>query len=128
MSRIPSSALRPKSQVNCPNLKSQPQTCIQPSTVEHPPALGNNANVDIALRAKGLVSIDVVGDGNCFFRAVSVCMDGVEDNHIQLRQKTVEYMKRNRVELEGFFSTGPDRDYSFLTYPLSTLPRKVLMQ
>ncbi len=82
-----SSTLRPKLQVNCPNLKPQNQACIQPSDVEHPSALGNNSNVDIALREKGLVSIDVEGDKNCFFRAVSVCMDGVEDNHIQLRRK-----------------------------------------
>ena len=32
------------------------------------------------------------GDGNCFFRAISVCLTGTEENHRQLRDKVVSNM------------------------------------
>jgi hypothetical protein len=51
-----------------------------------------NHAVDRQLSKKGLCSIDVKGDGNCFFRALSVTMDGHEENHPALRQVIAKHM------------------------------------
>lgn len=36
--------------------------------------------------------LHIIGDGNCFFRAVSYCVTGSEEQHIQMRDKVVRHM------------------------------------
>ena len=40
----------------------------------------------------------MVGDGNCFFRAVSHVVSGSQEHHIKLRHAVVNYMKNNQNE------------------------------
>ena len=45
-----------------------------------------NDDVMRQLSAKHLQAVDVCSDGNCFFRALSVCLNGHQDNHSSLRK------------------------------------------
>ena len=38
---------------------------------------------------------DIIEDGNCFFRAISCCVSGSENNHDAIRQATCSYMLEN---------------------------------
>ena len=49
-----------------------------------------NTNIDDQLRKKNLHSINVRGDGNCFFRAISVFLYSNENHHADLRRAVAE--------------------------------------
>ncbi len=49
-----------------------------------------NNSVDLQLSSKNLCSIDVIGDGNCYFRALSVYLNGHESDHMTLRQTIIQ--------------------------------------
>ena len=36
--------------------------------------------------------IDVIGDGNCLFRSLSVCLYNTENEHIKLRQSVIDHI------------------------------------
>lgn len=57
------------------------------------------------LKEHGYKIIDVEGDGNCFFRAVSFDLEGVEKNHLFYREITVNELRDNP---ELYFSEGED--------------------
>ena len=48
--------------------------------------------MDRQLAACKLSSRDVAGDGNCLFRALSVCLYDKEDEHCNLRQNIVQHI------------------------------------
>ena len=48
----------------------------------------------------------IQGDGNCFFRAISFALSGTEDNHMQLRMATVNYLLQNGNKFNGFLRQG----------------------
>jgi hypothetical protein len=52
----------------------------------------------------GFKKIDMRGDGNCFFRAVSHQILGHPNNHMKLRSKAVSYLLSNRNDFEGFLN------------------------
>lgn len=41
--------------------------------------------------------IDTVGDGNCFFRAISIVLTGTEENHMLVRKQLINFMTINQV-------------------------------
>jgi hypothetical protein len=45
------------------------------------------------------ITLPVSGDGNCFFRAVSVLLTGSEAQHVTLRQVICDYIARNHTDL-----------------------------
>lgn len=45
---------------------------------------------------------DVIGDGACLFRAVSVIYYHTENRHLDLRRDAITYMQNHRAEFEGF--------------------------
>lgn len=51
-----------------------------------------NTAVDGQLEAEGLMAVNVVGDGNCFFRALSVILYRNEDKHLWLREAIVQHV------------------------------------
>ena len=57
-----------------------------------------NSSVDKQHTSRQLVSVDVIGNGNCLFRSV-VCLYGDQFRHAQLRAAVVLLMK-SRVEAE----------------------------
>ena len=48
----------------------------RPSTVDQVEIKNRNASVDKQQSNLNLTSVSTVGDGNCFFRSVCVCMFG----------------------------------------------------
>jgi hypothetical protein len=53
-----------------------------------------------AFQADGWRQVDVVGDGNCFFRALAKQVNGDEQLHGRARQETIRYMREHREEFE----------------------------
>ena len=49
----------------------------------------------------GLRAIDVIGDGNCYFRALSFCLFGHEQGHMMLRKTIVDQLFRAGNMLGG---------------------------
>lgn len=47
------------------------------------------------IRPLELAIRDVMGDGNCLFRAVSCALHGNENQHMAIRQATVRFMKQH---------------------------------
>ena len=64
-----------------------------------------------ALQADGWQRVDVVGDGNCFFRALAKQVDGDEQLHGRARQETIRYMREHREEFEQFVHIYSDINY-----------------
>ena len=60
---------------------------LSPSTV-----CERNALVAKRIAGSGMRPVDVKGDGNCFFRSVSVSLTGLESDHSRLRKKIIQYM------------------------------------
>ena len=55
-----------------------------------------------AFQADGLRRVDVIGDGNCFFRALAKQVNGDEQLHSRARQETSQCMREHREEFEQF--------------------------
>lgn len=56
----------------------------------------------------GLHVVEVEGDGNCLFRAVSHQLYLSEEHHMQLRTMCVEHMSRHRGRFQPFCPTNFD--------------------
>jgi len=65
-----------------------------------------------ALKPHGLAVHEVIGDGNCFFRAVSDQLHGHQEEHLALRAQACEYMAANRDYFAPFISEDGDDDFS----------------
>ncbi len=61
------------------------------------------------LAAMKLMVIDIDGDGNCLFRAISHQLFLTEDKHLELRHKCVEHMRKHRERFESFCSVPFDQ-------------------
>ncbi|XP_062603566.1 uncharacterized protein LOC134265363 [Saccostrea cucullata] len=46
--------------------------------------------------------VEIEGDGNCFFRAISFCLIGVEDYHYAIRSAVCKHLLQNRILFETF--------------------------
>ena len=55
-----------------------------------------------AFQADGLRRVDVIGDGNCFFRALAKQVNGDEQLHGRARHETIRYMREHREEFDQF--------------------------
>jgi hypothetical protein len=51
-----------------------------------------NTAVDRLLADSGFTALNVLGDGNCYFRAVSVNLHKTEDEHLNLRKSIVNHV------------------------------------
>lgn len=60
-------------------------------------------NQDEYLNDFGLMRRQVLGDGNCLFRAISFVLLGDEDSHEYLRQTATEFMNENLHLFQDFF-------------------------
>lgn len=57
------------------------------------PPTNSNSSMSLltsSLSQMGLEPVDVIGDGNCFFRAVSHQINGTESNHSQIRALAIQ--------------------------------------
>lgn len=67
----------------------------------------------------GLHVIDIVGDGNCLFRAISHQLHLSQDHHEELRSKCVQHMQQHRNRYEPFCSIGFDEHIKQMAMPAS---------
>jgi hypothetical protein len=58
-----------------------------------------------------LLSIDVSGDGNCFYRALSYLTAGHELNHMAIRESIADIIETRGVVLDGVASVYDFREY-----------------
>ena len=56
---------------------------------------------------------NVLGDGNCLFRALSLSLYGSEERHMKLRRKAAIWVRNNRENMACFMSKS-DGDSKFL--------------
>ena len=56
----------------------------------------------------GLRKIKILGDGNCFFRAVSHQLVGHENHHLNIRSATIDYLLLNNNDFESFLDQKID--------------------
>jgi len=54
------------------------------------------------LSENGINSKEILGDGNCLFRAISQAVYGTEDKHVELRKQAIGYINDNQDTLLGF--------------------------
>ncbi|XP_062581675.1 uncharacterized protein LOC134243443 [Saccostrea cucullata] len=70
------------------------------------PHSGTNSNVeqDCFVQEAGAPTecVEIEGDGNCFFRAISLCLVGVEDHHYAIRSAVCKHLLQNRILFEAF--------------------------
>jgi hypothetical protein len=91
-----------------------PTRAPQPPPSQPPPEGGTELSRRLdALRADGWQRVDVVGDGNCFFRALAkqVYGDEQEQEHGRARQETIRYMREHREEFKQFVHIYSDVNY-----------------
>ena len=62
-------------------------------------------NLNAQLLHNHLTTTDVIGDGNCFFRALSVCLYGHENEHTTLRSSVANHLRATIVNV-----SSPDSD------------------
>lgn len=74
------------------------------SRSDHGPTSINPA--DAYLAQQGRKRKLIIGDGNCFFRAVSWVIHGTQDNHQMIRQSLVTFVQANRHVFEAFVMKG----------------------
>ena len=65
-------------------------------------ARARNSDFDRQLANRGLASVDVRGDGNCLFRAISMYLYGREGDHCTLRNSILTQLENNSHNLEDF--------------------------
>ena len=80
----------------------------RPASVSAADIKQRNEAVDKQLAAERLHSRDVTGDGNCYFRALSVCLFGHEGEHWLLRQNIVEQISTPGSILAGVTISDDD--------------------
>ncbi|KAH7370347.1 hypothetical protein BKA65DRAFT_471567 [Rhexocercosporidium sp. MPI-PUGE-AT-0058] len=59
-----------------------------------------------ALAGQGLKIVNVKGDGNCLFRALSDQLYGHQERHENIRAKVVNYMRENPNDFKPFVEVG----------------------
>ena len=65
------------------------------------------------LSEQGLRSIDVIGDGNCLFRAVSKVIYRSENRHGYLRQQATNIVAESGCILDGLIDKSRDDNHFF---------------
>jgi hypothetical protein len=66
--------------------------------------------------AEGLGLVNVSGDGACLFRAACYVNSGSQDNHLELRLATVDYMRNNEAFFTDYGDLDPDEKLPFRSY------------
>ena len=72
----------------------------------------NDRKIDNQLQKIGLRSVDIIGDGNCFFRSLSHQLEKTESNHAKYRSEICAHMRANGV----LYSPFVQDDESFETH------------
>jgi hypothetical protein len=77
----------------------------QPSPVDSNTAMFRKTAVYKQLSDRHLTYVDVTGDGNCFYRALSCTLHGNESQHAELRRLVADYLSQHHARI---FKTSSD--------------------
>lgn len=77
------------------SLASIIRSANEPADISHEVACQRNAAVNKHIVSLGFLPVDVTGDGNCYFRAISVALYGDELHHVELRSKIAQHIATN---------------------------------
>ena len=74
-------------------------------------SFSSDVDIDSLLASHGGMNItNVLGDGNCLFRAVCICINGNDGTHNQLRNAAVDFIELNQGLFTDYFSENTDGD------------------
>ena len=62
-----------------------------------------NINLNNLNEPANLNEVQVNGDGNCFFRSLSMCLEYNQENHFYYRNLVYKFIKQNKENLKHFF-------------------------
>ncbi len=86
---------------SCDSLAAISLAAARDTRVSSNEAAKRNQIVEERLVANGQMSVDVISDGNCLFRSISVCLTGSESKHTKLRNDIVQHMVDNCADIAG---------------------------
>ena len=75
--------------------------------------LNRNSELENKLDALNLTTVDVLGDGNCFYRAACYKLHGNDAGYAELRRQVADYLKQTGNILGGVISVSPDDGKTF---------------
>ncbi|KAH7107867.1 cysteine proteinase [Auriculariales sp. MPI-PUGE-AT-0066] len=81
-----------------PNTRSRTRTCK--ATLYNPDQ--NTQFLSHQLRALGLYAADIIGDGNCLFRALSDQLWGTQSHHLKLREEVCDWIASRKDRYAPF--------------------------
>lgn len=98
------------------NIKALSHSVIHSKSKVHYPLSAVNTGVTIGtlaqqLKARGLEIRPQEGDGNCFFRAVSLQVYGDATMHQEVRQRCCDFMANDQAHFEQFINDEVYADY-----------------
>ena len=79
---------------------SEEERNLVPCVKDMDRSLERNKQLLEELRRRGLRVKNVLGDGNCFFRAVSYCRYNTENDHLSIRREVCEFLVSKGVKWE----------------------------
>ncbi|MBW0483056.1 hypothetical protein O181_022771 [Austropuccinia psidii MF-1] len=63
------------------------------------------------LNKMGLYPVNILGDGNCLFRALSDQLYGTPDRHLQVRSEVCQYLAQNESRYKAFVDTDEEESW-----------------
>ncbi|KAG8931504.1 hypothetical protein FRC02_002629 [Tulasnella sp. 418] len=71
----------------------------------------NSHELNLQLRSMGLYAANILGDGNCIFRALCDQLYGTPKDHLTLRREVCDWMESHKELYEGFIDEGTWSDH-----------------
>ena len=75
----------------------------------------NDQNTPMYYKLEDMIEINIVGDGNCFFRCLSQVIDNTQENYHYYRILIYNYIYHNKEHMKNFFPINEkesDNDYN----------------
>lgn len=69
------------------------------------------ANLTERLAKKGLTNINIIGDGNCLFRALFHQMEGDERSHKKYRMLICNYIEAHKLHFQNYCLTDKEEGF-----------------
>ena len=96
---------------SCGSLDSLVAAVSKLTLVDQLDVINRNSSVDKQLTLARLKCVNVLGDGNCLFRSLSVCLYNYKDRYSELRSQIVHHMSVNySAIIPDFCNKSTDTD------------------
>ena len=81
------------------------ESCTKLNIHDITPTSNNGAETCTPIEHPNTIK-NIMGDGNCFFRAISFCLSGNENNHLLVRKAIVVHLLKNKNKFENRLRDG----------------------